>query len=171
MKFYRIIIIFIIILFLSGCSNQETAKKSGNPSTGAEEISDQNAIRAMMTEYIDRMKEGDKTVLYENEFLYYQDLISLTEYMEYPRVRDYVYDSLSHVEVDSVHVYGDSADVWIRLFYESLDPNAKGRAYQSRVFRSRGKWLKPYQSHFDKQLELEEQIKAYEDAVKREQTE
>lgn len=171
MKFYRMLSVFILFLLLIGCGNQETTKKPGSQSTAAEESGDEATIRALMIEYIDRTKEGDKTVLYENEFPYYKDLISLTEYMEYRFVRDYPYESLSSVQVDSLRILGDSALVWIQVSYDISNPDKRMQPYTVKVYHSNGKWLRPYLSHYDKQLENDAEIKAYEEAVKREQQE
>lgn len=171
MKFYRMLSVFIIFLLLIGCGNQETSKNPGSPSVKTEEPGDEATIRALITEYIDRTKEGDKTVLYENEFPYYKDIISLSEYMEYRYVRDYPYDALSSVQVDSLRILGDSALVWIKVTYDISDPNKEMQSYTVRVYRSNGKWYRPYQSHYDKQLLNDAEIKAYEEAVKREQQE
>ncbi|MEW5923003.1 MAG: hypothetical protein AB1746_03360 [Candidatus Zixiibacteriota bacterium] len=171
MKSYRMLSIPVIFLLLIGCGNQETAQNSSSPGVTTEETSDEATIRALMIEYIERTKEGDKTVLYENEFPYYKDLISLTEYMEYRWVRDYEYNRLSSIEVDSLRIFGDSATVWIRLSYGIDVPEGEWRSYAAKVYRSHGKWYRPYQSHYDKQLENDAEIKAYEEAVRREQQE
>ena len=174
MKCFKAYFIFLIaILFVAGCGGQDSAKKEANTKTETTMVdgSDEAAIEALYIEYIERMTEGDKTVLYENEFDYYKDLISLTEYMEYPRVRDYVYDSLSHIVVDSVEVFGDSAWAYIRLFYESIDPEPIGHSYRSPVYRTESGWKKPYLSRWEQHLEDLERIRAYEEAVKREQSE
>jgi len=165
--------LFVAILCIAGCGGEESAKKTADQKTATTAIDggDEAAIEALFIEYIERMREGDKTVLYENEFDYYKDLISLTEYMEYPRVRDYVYDSLSHIVVDSVKVFGDSAWAYIRLFYESMDPEPVGHSYRSPVYRTDEGWKKPYLSHWEQHLEDLERIRAYEEAVKREQSE
>jgi len=173
MKCFRAITLLMAILFMIGCGGQEsgprTADKNLNETAG--DGGDEAVIRAILTEYIERMVEGDKTVLYENEFLYYTDIISLTEYYEYPRVRDYPYDSLSHVIVDSVEVLDDSAYAWIRLFYLSDDPEPKPHEYKTKLYRSMGRWYRPYMSHWEQQLEYDEEIRAYQQAVEREQAE
>ena len=173
MKCFRAITLLLTFLFIFGCGGEQSApqKTDNKTQTSVDDGGDEAAIRAILIEYIERMTEGDKTVLYENEFLSYPDIISLTEYPESPRARDYAYDSLSHVVVDSVEIMGDSAYAWIKLYYLSSDPEPEAHESRTRLYRSMGRWYRPYLSKWDKQLDYEEEIKAYQDAVKREQQE
>lgn len=173
MKCFSALAFLAVIFFIFGCGGQKAPGNDNKTAanTTVSDDSDEAVIRNLMTEYIERVREGDKTVLYENEFMYYKDIISLTEYYEYPRVRDYVYNTLSHVVTDSVEILGDSAFAWIRLFYLTDEPDEGGHPYQTTFYRSMGRWYRPYLSRWEQQLELEEEMRAYEEAVKREQTE
>jgi len=168
MKHNRLFCILAGLILLAGCSSQvekEPVEKTKVPD------SDEAAVEAVIIEYIERVKEGDKTVLYENELSYYVNEVSMSEYMEVPRVRDYPYDSLSHVVVDSIAVDGDVAIAQIRIFYESAGEEAVGHTYTTRLYRSGDRWLRPYQSRWEQEVEYRQRVKEYEEATKAEEAE
>lgn len=164
-KFFGFLACMILI---AGCSSQvetETTQETEVPSA------DEAAIKAVLIEYIERVREGDKTVLYENELSYYVDEISMSEYMEIPRVRDYRYDSLSHVVVDSIEVLGDSAIAQIRIFYESAAEEPVEHPYTTKLYRSGDRWVRPYQSRWANEAEYLQRVKEYQEAVEAEDAE
>jgi hypothetical protein len=149
-----------------GCSGEspkpakvEVAPKSGE-STGVLNP-DEAAIRASLTELFERIKEGDKTVLYENEFGNYRDTTTLSEYMELKKVKDYKYDTLKEIEIDSVEIIGDSAAAYVKIIYKSMAEKDLVRPYKLAVYRDRGKWIKPYQSKWSEEKYYREQKRIY----------
>nr|MBN2278417.1 hypothetical protein [candidate division Zixibacteria bacterium] len=165
MKYYLFSGLIIGLLILIGCNDHKETQKP--PPT--EEVSDDVAqITAAMKEMIDRLKEGDKTVLYESEFTYYKDEVPLSEYMELQRVKFYPYDSLSHIEVDSVELMGDSAAVKVSLYYTTAEAKENSKSFRTKFYRSQGRWVKPYMSRWPDEFEYLQRIKAYEEAVKTE---
>jgi len=166
MKYYRLSVLLFCMVLLIGCGKKEPTAQKEKVSPGD---SDMVAIKALMYEYIDHMKEGDKTFLYENEFTYYQTDHSMSDYMEIPRVRDYVYDSLSHVQIDSVKLYGDSAIAFIQIFYESTSPKPEGHPYPTRFYRSQGKWIRPYLSRWEDEMVFLKRVEEYNKAVEAEE--
>jgi hypothetical protein len=143
----------------------ENQKTKSEPVKAPAKNSDKAAITAMINEYFDRVMEGDKTVLYENEFPYYTDEHSLDDYMEFRQVLDYKYDTLAGVNVDSIHVMGDSALLWVNVHYAGKAGTDKERPYLLKAYRCRGRWLRPYLSHWEDEAEYEEQIRQYDSAV------
>jgi hypothetical protein len=168
MKFLKLTCAVLCIFFLTGCSeNQEPEETEQIPV----ETEEQAAIRKLLIEYFDRVIAGDKTVMYENELVYYKDLISLSEYMDYPRVLDYKYDTLEAVSIDSIKVSGDSARAWVKVVYESAAGGTFERAYGLELYYSFERWRRPYLSRWDKELEYIDRIRAYDSAAAAEEAE
>lgn len=168
MRHYRLFVLMICLLLTVSCGNEQ----SGEVETGADEtqtadtvLNDQEQIKAMLAELIDRVKEGDKNVLYEFEFDYFKDSVSLSEYMEIRRVIEYKYDTLSGIEVDSITLMGDSALVVARVTYKSDVQGTIERAYPLKVYHYHGRWVRPYLSRYNEELEYQERIKAYKEAI------
>jgi len=157
-----------LILMAIGCGNKEGEKTSSD--TGQSNQDAKAQIQASMDEMIDRLKEGDKTVLYESEFTYYRDEVPLSDYMELYRVKNYPYDSLSHVVIDSIDLMDDSALVYLRLFYNTPNAELQGHPYSTKFYYSEGRWTKPYMSLWPNEVEYQERIKAYQEAVKQEES-
>ncbi len=167
MKRSKIFLLIMAAFLIWACSeNQET--KTDVEKTPVES-SDEAAIRAMIQEYFDRVMEGDKTVLYENEFSYYTDDIPLGDYMEFRQVLDYKYDTLAGVVVDSINVLGDSALLWINVHYSGVEGNSREHPYLLKAYRSGGRWIRPYLSHWEDEVEYLEQIRQYDSAVSAEE--
>ncbi|UCD94516.1 MAG: hypothetical protein JSU69_00240 [Candidatus Zixiibacteriota bacterium] len=166
MKFFRLVCVLSCFMVIVGCGGE---RKTGNAPDKTVITTDEDAIRAVLIEYIERVMEGDKTVLYENEFMYYRDEVSLTEYMEYSWVKEYPYDYISGVEVDSVEVMGDSARAKIRVFYEATAfSGEEERPYDVTLYRSGEQWIRPYQSKWYREVEYMERIREYERAAEAE---
>lgn len=171
MKHYRFFILLICFLLTVSCGNEQSGEadtETGETNTGGAVSSDQEQIKAMLAELIDRVKEGDKNILYEYEFDYFKDSISLSEYMEIKRVIDYKYDTLAGIEVDSITLMGDSALVIARVIYKSDVQGTIERAYPLKVYHYQGRWVRPYLSRYDQELEFQERIRAYKEAIKEE---
>ena len=108
-----------------------------------------------------RIKEGDKTVMYENELSYYHLEVSLSQYLELKAVRGYGADSLIGIEIDSISFFGDSARVHSRIKFESADGSIKEQPANIRMYRDAGRWVRPYLSMWDKELDYLEQKRVY----------
>jgi hypothetical protein len=168
MRLLRLTCAVLFIFILTGCSkNQEPEETEQVPV----ETEEQAAIRELLTEYFDRVIAGDKTVMYENELVYYKDLMSLSEYMDYPRVLDYKYDTLEAVSIDSIKVSDDSAWAWVKVIYESAGGGTLQRAYGLKLYHSFGRWRRPYLSRWEKELEYFDRIRAYDSAAAAEEAE
>jgi len=174
-RHYRIFIILALMgLFAFSCGENDTAREAETETVGEVEEAPADSIAAakkeiqeMLTEMVDRVKEGDKTVLYEMEFDYYTDSVSLSEYMEINRVLNYKYDTLGAIRVDTVVVYGDSAMVGVTVIYESVVGGTTERPYAIKAYKYNGEWLRPYLSNYAKELEYQERVRAYEEAIRK----
>jgi len=164
MKIYRIFIAIILSLLFAGCSGEKKVEKKTEPST--KEVSqpkspEDAAIRASLSELFDRIKEGDKTVLYENELDYYKDTVSLSAYMDLKKVKDYKYDTLKGIEIDSTSIMGDSAWAYVKIIYQSAEGVEHPHPYRLTVYNFNGNWVKPYQSRWADEKYYLEQKRIY----------
>ena len=170
MKYFRLVCVLSCLTLIVGCGGEP--KTANNAPSATSEMSDEDAIRAVLIEYIERVMEGDKTVLYENEFMYYRDEVSLTEYMEYSWVKQYPYEYITGVKVDSIEVMGDTAKAKIRVSYEATAfSKAEERPYDVTLYRSGGRWIRPYQSKWEREVEYMDRIREYERAAEAESEE
>jgi hypothetical protein len=167
MKFFRHVCLLSCFVLIAGCGGESKTDSIPNEA-GA--MTDEDTIRAVLVEYIERVMEGDKTVMYENELMYYTDIVSLTEYMEFRWVKEYPYEYISGMEIDSVEVMGDSALAKIRVFYEpTAFSGTDERPYDVKLYRSGGRWVRPYRSQWVKEVEYMERIREYERAAEAEE--
>ncbi len=159
MREYKLILLAVIILILPGCGGSEKPETTNAASTQTMTTtsgSDEEQIRAVMKNMMDRLWEGDKTALYENEFSYYRDKTPLSEYYELHKVYNYIYDTIRGINIDSVKVTGDSARVFAQVIYESRSGKGQtSQAYAFSMYKFTGKWIKPYMSMAGSKEELE----------------
>lgn len=170
MKEFRALLIITAFAILIGCGTKkepEPQTKSPEPAVQTEE----DKVKASLTELIDRMMEGDKTVLYENEFGYYTQETSLSDYMKEHRVIDYNYDTLGGITYDSVEINADTAMVYAKVHYNSKAGGETVRAYRIQMFKYNGKWIKPYMSKISDELEYLKQKRIYDSSAAAEEAE
>jgi hypothetical protein len=155
------------LLVACGGEQQQTEIKKEITSENPEEVE----IRAMIGEYFDRVREGDKTVLYENEFSYYTDEKTLDDYMALSRVLDYKYDTLGGITVDSITLMDDSAWMWLKVTYNSADGSQRERPYRLVAYHNQGRWVRPYLSRWNEEAEYLEQRRIYDSVTAAEEGE
>ncbi len=159
MNGYKLLIVLLPLILVLSCGKKQTGDTNTDNAdatveltpqqqTPREEMSEEERLKADMTNMMDRLAEGDKTALYENEFSYYKFETPLSEYWKLEKVRDYRYDTLRGIEFDSVKIMGDSARVWARIIYESKAGTGKVEAnYNFWMYNFTGDhWIKPYVS-------------------------
>lgn len=176
MRVFDLLLILAMVLLIWGCGSDKPGVRTGDDSDSTEDVSvaklsDEEAITAMLVEMIDRVKEGDKTVLYEMEFSYYTDSVSLSEYMEIPRVLEYKYDTLSGIVVDSVNMMDDSAIALVTIKYESLGGGQTERQYPLTVYKIDDRWVRPYLSKYAREIEYRKLVEEYLRAIGEEEEE
>jgi len=168
----------ISILLLAGCGgeqDQETQKTTPDAVEGEDtatasdgKSADFRAVEAVIDETIIRLKYGDKSGLYENEFEYLRDEETFEDYLQHGEVKWANADSLDHVEVADITFYDrDSALVDAVFHFVASDGTESKSETQLMAYYHNGQWIKPYVSRIDHQLEYEELIRqAEEDAQK-----
>ncbi|HHI02629.1 MAG: hypothetical protein DRP51_06740 [Candidatus Zixiibacteriota bacterium] len=177
MKQFRSLLCIALLAILIGCGTdepdktKESAEEQMKLSGDTAILSEEDKLKASMTELIERMIEGDKTVLYEHEFSYYTDETSLSDYMKLHRVIDYNYDTLRGITYDSVKIMGDSAIVDAGIIYESKAGGEFTKKYRFKMYNFHGKWVKPYMSQVRLEREYLEQQRIYDSAAAAEEAE
>ena len=170
MKDYKSYLVIILLALLIGCGADKD-KDAGQTTKDMSEMSEEEKLKASMTELIERLVEGDKTVLYEHEFSYFQDENSLSDYMEMDMVINYDYDTLRGISFDTVAMMGDSAIVVARVKYESKAGGEFEKKYQFKMYNFHGKWIKPYMSKVRLEREYLELQRIYDSAAAAEEAE
>ncbi len=167
MKEFRSLLLIALVSFLIGCSADEPKETevTPEPSDAVTEMTEEDKLKASMTELIERMIEGDKSVLYEHEFSYYTDETSFSEYMTLHKVIDYAYDTLSGITYNTVNIMGDSAIVNANIIYESRAGGEITKTYTFKMYNFSGKWIKPYMSNIRLERDYLEQRRIYDSTV------
>lgn len=168
MRGFSLITIFALLILMSACSEQgeKTTKTAATPSSTSDSINPAEIpIREALTEFFGRLKEGDKTVMYENEFTYYQLEYPLGKYYELDRVKNYKYDTLKGIAIDSVKIMQDSAAVYFAIIYQNLLGEEKQRKYYRILYYTRDRWILPYQSRIKDELEFRQRKREYDSAT------
>lgn len=167
MKEFRSLLFIAAIAILVGCGADEPkeTEDQAKPSDEITQLTEEEKLKTSMTELIERMIEGDKMVLYENEFSYYTDETSLSDYMKLHRVIDYNYDTLRAITYNSVNIMGDSAIVDANIIYESRAGGEIVKTYQFKMYNFLGKWIKPYLSKVRLERDYLEQRRIYDSTV------
>lgn len=172
----------IVLLFFLGCSGDKQSAKpdAKKDSTEAstkhktelakipEGASLEDTIEFVMNEAITRLKYGDKSGLYENEFQYYTDEHNLDDFLKSGPAMYAKADTVSHIDVISVQRYpADSAVVAVEVMFEGKTGTTSMLRDTVSVYYSGGRWKKPTASHITPQLEYEKLVKqAQQDAGK-----
>lgn len=141
----------IVIALAISCSNKEATKTSAQFTAG----SDEEQVRHDIIEFFERMREGDKTVLYEHEHEYYKKEWSLNDYYTFEQIMVYQYDTMKTITVDSVNITADTALAYIRITYELRAGGETSQSYPVRMYREGGRWIKPSMSYYKLQAEYE----------------
>jgi len=155
-------LIFAVLIFVvSGCSGEKQPSETAPAEdTGlaakAEPVTVRDTIEVVLNEVIDRVRYGDKSGMYYNEFEYLRETMGFDEYIRQPQVHYAKTDTLKFLEVLDLMLYGhDSADVV--LYVHSEGPTGVASKVQDTltVFYHNDRWIKPTVSNMKEQLKWE----------------
>lgn len=114
-----------------------------------------------------RIKVRDFEGIWECEYPYMWEERSLESYLGDYRLQRYKPDTLLAVEIDSVRMWGvDSAKCHMKLEWLLSDSTLATEAIELAWFKVDGQWYKPTVSMQFKQIEYEEEMKIYWEAVR-----
>ena len=127
----------------------------------------ESEIMRKTEELFTRIKVRDYAVIWENEFPYMRDESPLEEYLNNAYMKWYQADTLVSIQVDSVIVWGsDTAYAFMETEWLLADSSFKVDSIRLRWYYSGDEWIKPTLSMIDRQLEFEEELRVYWEAVK-----
>jgi hypothetical protein len=143
----------ILIIIISGCQTE----KALTP--------DQEIVTQKTYELFTRIKVHDYAVIYENEFQYLKEEADIEQFLDHPVMEWYKTDTLLALQVDSVTAWADSAYAHLQLEYVLADSTLSITAISLRWHYSNDEWIKPTMSFLNKQLEFEDEIRMYMEAI------
>lgn len=134
----------------------------------SEQASDprKSLIKAKTESLFTRIKVRDYAVIYENEYPYMKEEADLQEYLANRYMQWYKPDTLMAIQVDSVVIRGDSALAHMRLEWLASDSSLILQTIRLPWVYVDDEWLKPTLSRLDMQLEFEEELRVYWEAVR-----
>ena len=156
-----LLIVSGVLLAVAGCSGESqqtdtTAVEETGLAAKAEPVTVRDTIEVALNEVIDRVRYGDKSGMYYNEFEYLRENMGFDEYLKQRAVHYAKTDTLKFLEVLDLKMYGhDSADVVLNVHSEG--PSGIPSKVQDTliVFYHNDRWIKPTVSTMKKQLEWE----------------
>ena len=169
------IMALLFSMVLTGCGGKEAEDK---PSTATPQIvappdaaadvdyskygdhaDDAREIHAVVIDVIERLRYGDKTGLYENEFEYFRNEKTYDDYLIHGEVKWANADSLDHIEISDITFFErDSAWVQANFFMPNAAGDLTASPMRLQAYYQQGRWIKPYMSRMSFQLEFEEKV-------------
>ncbi len=129
----------VLTVLLCSCSKQEPSKSSG----ASAPVSDRQAIQDDLNEVVARWHDGDKAVLYDNEFPYVRDRFTFDDYLKF-RELSMDADTVSAMNVQDVSFFGrDSARVQVEVVFTGPTGKVSKRIDHYLMYHSEGRWIRP----------------------------
>lgn len=116
-----------------------------------------------------RLRFGDRSGLYDNEFEYMRDESEFSDYRVFQQVSFLTADSIEWIEVANYEYRGENQAI-VNVIVHFLGPTGERSEYPDvvRMFRHKGTWIKPSVSVWPNQEEYEKIIREAEEAARRE---
>ncbi|MFQ6008915.1 MAG: hypothetical protein ACE5K8_08210, partial [Candidatus Zixiibacteriota bacterium] len=164
------LLLTLCISLLVSCSSKTELDDVGQDSTSMadkmDEAAEKEIIDRMLNETITRLRYGDKSALYENEFEYFTDEVNFDEYLERDEIKWAQADTITFLEIKNVEFFDrDSALVSLTVHFEG--PTGQKSYLDDRivVYHHKGRWIKPTVTVIDLQLDYEEKIRVADSAA------
>ena len=155
----------------AGTAVVDSATRAGGAESapGSELSLEAQEIQEALNSAIVRLKYGDKSGLYENEFEYLTDEKNFDEYLEYEPVRYARADSIDFIEVTGYEPREHNS-IMVDVIVHFLGPTGVRTEFPDRVrmFRHKDRWIKPTVSRLTHQLEYEDNIRRADSAAEAE---
>jgi len=164
-----LLIMFIFVSFLSflSCGKKNGSGDDGQDAAVAQgKLSEEKVIEEILNEAITRLRYGDKSGLYENEFEYYTDEVNFDDYLKTAQMHYAQADTIAFVEVRHVEFFDrDSAHVDVTVHFEGPTGQKSFHRDELIVYYHKGRWIKPTISVIDLQKSYEEKIRIADSAA------
>jgi len=127
-------------------------------------------IEDELSEEIARLRLGDKSGLWENEFGYLHDEMDFDDYRQTGQVNWAQADTIEFLDVQSVAIESDSlsAEVGVEVTFKPPSGKEHSLVDTITVYYTRGRWIKPTVSTREMQDEYEDLVRAADSAAKAE---
>lgn len=160
-----ILLLALALACFAGCSSDsetpQTVKQTDTAAGGYEAVSGELLTLKDTLEYtintaMERLRLGDKSGLYENEFSYYVENNTFDKYLRERGIFNAQADSLKHVDVVQVIPFGgDSVDVYVVVRFEGKSGVPTRMDDRVTMYYHKGRWIRPTVSNFAGQLEYD----------------
>ena len=160
-----------IVLCLAACGQKTEPGKSGADTVVATTDSsgrapDIVAIEQQLNDVLTRLRYGDKSGLYENEFDYFTDETTFDKYLEMGQIRWANADTLAFLEVRDIEYFDhDSALVKVTVHFENATGHKSFLDDKIILYYHNGRWIKPTVTVIDLQVDYEEKIRVADSAA------
>lgn len=144
----------LVLVIFWGCQSEQPL----NP--------DREQVIENCIELYTRLKVGDNSVIYDNEFPYMREERDREEYVALPAIAAYRADTLMAIQIDSISLWEDTAYAHLRTEYILSDSTLIVHSIRLRWHKVDGEWLRPTLSHLKRQKEFEDELRVYWDAVR-----
>jgi len=179
---YKIFFVFLfLVCFLGGCSGSDDKSETAiETDTIGDQVDDSSlvdnvivdepeekvskelypeaeAMQKALNDAITRIKYGDKSGLYENEFEYLIDEKPFEEYITFPQIVNAKADTIDFVEVLKYEPREDNSAI-VDVIVHFLGPTGVRTDYSDmiRMYKHKGRWIKPTVSSILHQKNYEE---------------
>ena len=172
-KVSKILLLMLIstgLGFFGSCGKKSDSGDAGQDATVVSnakgEPSEEKIIEETINEVLTRLRYGDKSGLYENEFEYSNDETNFDEYLGMGQIRVAQADSIAFIEVRHVKFFDhDSAIVNVTVHFEG--PTGKKSYLRDKIviYYHKGRWIKPTVSVIDHQVNYDNMIRVADSAA------
>jgi len=156
-----LLIVAGMMIVVAGCSGESQQSDTASVqetelAAKAEPVTVRDTVELVLNEVIDRVRYGDKSGMYYNEFEYLRETMGFDEYLRLRQVHYAKTDTLKFIEVLDLLMYDhDSADVVLNVHSEGLSGIASKVRDTITVFYYHDRWIKPTASNMKEQLKWE----------------
>ena len=154
MKYRKIVFLLFFVVGLTSLFNACGRRVEKDDKTSAVATTDDQQITKMIQDAMYRLRQGDKSALYELEFAYERYQTNFDRYLGIQRVQWATADSLESVHIDTINYFlPESAHVFCRVHFKG--PTGSESFFDEKlvVYKDEGRWIKPTVSTWAKNQE------------------
>ena len=169
-RFLLITMAAAMLWSFAGCGG--TDDSSSVQKTDATYEKDRQEIKNRLEETAKRWRYGDKAVLYEQEFEYYQIDYTYDDYLEVERVKRMESDTVDNFVVRNIDFFDhDSAHVDVNVVFVGVLEDTTILPQTWTMYYHQGRWIRPSMSTYAAQQVFEEVRRKADSAAEAEENE
>jgi uncharacterized protein YihD (DUF1040 family) len=170
MKLREMLLIIPCVVLIASCNSKtgsdNVAQNSNSVAGEIDEASEKKIIDSTLNATIMRLKLGDKSALYENEFEYFTDEVNFDDYLKKGEIQTAQADTITLLEMKNIDLFDhDSALVDLTVHFEGPTGQKSYLDDKIVVYYYKGRWIKPTVTTPGRQLEYEEKIRVADSAA------